>query len=237
MMCYAANTASCQANEQESYKCTCQNGWTGKICNVESKAGSGINKLEQGSSSSNDGLGVGAIVGIIFALLIIAVVIVGVLLFQKERNAKNAATRSKLGSNAYASATMSPPMFCRGRKLKAYPYYDPAATQSSAHQQLSNATAGSFIVSDAPQGNFTLYYKDANMNVSEATILAVEPKSNGSRNKKHVTLAGFGNQGTFPVLPMLVEHYASDMDVNAPIKLTVAKKYYFGQSMYMDSAI
>merc|ERR1711998_8364 len=138
------------------FSSTCKPGWTGVKCTLEAKIGAESDF--SADESGDEGMGAGAIVGIIFAVLIVGVIGVGVTLFIKERNAKNAATMKQLGMSNYApNQTMSmsaPPAFCRGRKLRAYPYYDPTVTKSSAFQQLASASAGSFIVADRDGGDF-----------------------------------------------------------------------------------
>jgi len=245
--CDAQGTQQCRPDVAKSFTCDCNPGFVGMTCSVPTGGAGGANFGANGgssgaaggdseASSSGDSSNAGAIVGVVVALLFIVVAIVAAVLFSQARTARNAAAMSGLGSSsAYAANPtmgMPPQPFVRGRKnAKTYPYYEPTASRQSSYQLLGSADAGKFVVRDAADGGFHLHYKTAQMVVKDATI-ATEGRS--------VTLSGHGNQQTFPCLPMLVEHYASNMDGDSPIQLSVDKPIYFrddGSSIYDNAAI
>jgi len=230
--CDAVGTQECVANVKSSYECKCKDGWRGVSC----VSADGAQLAAKEASASDSGSSTGEIVGIVIAVLFVLVALVAAVMFVQARNARNAAAMSGLGSSSPYAANptlgMPPQPFVRGRKNAAtYPYYAPSASRQSSYQLLSSADAGAFVVRDAAGGGFHLHYKTAQNQVKDAEI-ATEGRS--------VTLSGHGDQPTFPCLPMLVEHYASNKDPYATIQLSVAKPIYFrddGSSIYDNAAM
>lgn len=237
MKCNALHTKQCVSAATNSYTCECERDFAGTHCDVVLEGSSNLESVDDGKPvGDSDDSSPGTIVAVVVTVLVLIVLLVGAVLFVQARNARNAETMKGLGSSNYAAnpamGGMPPAPFVRGRKnAKTYPYYNPSASKQAAYQELSNADAGSFVIRDNADGSFALHLKTAQMLIKDE-VISVDGRS--------VTLVGHGDQPEFPCVPMLVEHYASDMDVDAPLQLSVSNPIYFrgdGSSIYDNAAI
>lgn len=95
-----------------------------------------------------------------------------------------------------------------------YGWYDPTASKQAVYEELSAANPGDFKLrgGDLRKQEFELHIKTPQQLIMDEKVQKV---SGGYK------LAGPGraDQPTFPLLPMLIDHYSAGDDANAPFTL------------------
>jgi hypothetical protein len=190
-------------------------------------------ELADAMESDNESSSTGTVVGIFIALLFAILLVVGVVLFMREKQAKDRMVMSQIQASVNPTYETVDEDIVQGVSNPMYAWYKPGMSKQSAYQDLATAQPGTFVVRDGISSLDNPMYC---LHVKTPQALIKDVNINGAAGE--VTLVGGGaNQPGFDTLPQLVDYYSNPTDQPFVLSTAVLVAPISGMDIYDNALI
>ena len=215
-------------DQVNAYVCVCNTGRGGSNCEQVV-----VDNVEFADASANEdnssaGTVVGAVIGILFAILLA----IGVVLFIREKQAKDRMVMSQIQASVNPTYDTVDELV-QGVSNPMYAWYKPGMSKQSAYQDLATAPPGTFVVRDGISSLDNPMYC---LHVKTPQALIKDVNINGTTGE--VMLVGGGaNQPAFDTVPQLVDYYGNPTDQPFVLSTAVLVAPISGMDIYDNALI
>jgi VCBS repeat-containing protein len=217
-------------DQANAYVCVCNLGRGGRNC--EQVVDDPV-ELADAMESDNESSSTGTVVGIFIALLFAILLVVGVVLFMREKQAKDRMVMSQIQASVNPTYETVDEDIVQGVSNPMYAWYKPGMSKQSAYQDLATAQPGTFVVRDGISSLDNPMYC---LHVKTPQALIKDVNINGAAGE--VTLVGGGaNQPGFDTLPQLVDYYSNPTDQPFVLSTAVLVAPISGMDIYDNALI